>query len=169
MRRFLVGISLLIQPAIAGDMGAADLSTEQLASSIPAIGYKWDAYCGTRDTGKQCEVILGENGLVVDQAAAVPYNSILRTQRFNTWSSPGVERQSLIRLVRNDPAYTGWTEFKRGRIGGNVTWNTVLIEYSNSSGTKSVALFAFAENREPWQSFANTMRLIAFGARPVRP
>jgi len=153
-------------PAVAGDLGTADLSNDQLADALPPIGYTWEAWCGNRSSGQACKIKLGENELIVNDALKISYSKVIRSESFNTWTTPGMERGYLVPLIRNDPAYTGWSKFKRGSIGGNISWNTILVEYVNSAGSKSVALFAFAENRESWQALSHTLRLVSYGARP---
>tara|TARA_Y100001954_G_C15678210_1_gene536345 strand:+ start:219 stop:734 length:516 start_codon:yes stop_codon:yes gene_type:complete len=168
MKRFLLAATLVLAlPASATPLNPAKLTPGKLSDSLPVIGTSWESFCGPRKSGKTCKLSLDQEALVIDGNFRIPYASILRSERFNTWSSPGMERGFLVRLIRNDPAYTGYGDFRKGLIGGKITWNTVLIEYVDSSGENSVALFAFAENRESWQSFAHSMRMISFGARPT--
>ena len=169
MRRLLIAVFspwLLLAPAIAGDLGPADLTSSQMSEAFPPAGQVWEAHCGTRSAGKKCKVELGKEKLIIDDNLSIPYGAIIRSDKWDTFASIAMERSFLIRFIKPDTAYTGWDEFIKDRIGGDVTWNTVMIEYKDSDGKNSVALFAFADNRAEWYGFANAMRMISYGARP---
>ena len=136
MKFFLLAASLVLAlPVNASELSPAKLDPTELSASLPSIGESWESFCGPKESGQTCQLTLGQEALVIDEKFSIPYASILRSERFNTWSSPGTEKGFLIRLIRNDPAYTGYEEFKRGRIGGKITWNTVLVEYLDSSSS----------------------------------
>ena len=46
MKRLLLPLLVaLALPTIAGDLGPADLSQEQLSNAFPKVGTKWDGFC----------------------------------------------------------------------------------------------------------------------------
>lgn len=167
MRRLLIAAlttCLVGFPANAGDLGAADLSTEQLSSGIPFVGTKWQAWCGTYRKPTVCTLELGENELIIDEKFKLPYTSLIRSESHDAM-------MNITRLARQDPAWSGWDCYiGEGRGCSAETFaNTVLIQYKTTTGSAQAALFAFKENRiSDWYGFGNAMRLITLGAKPAK-
>jgi hypothetical protein len=154
---------LLVPPALAGDLGPADLPAEQMAAAFPPIGTKWDAWCGSYKKRVDCSVELGETSLIVDGTFEVPYSSILRSEKWDAM-------MAIVRLAKPDPAWLAWNDFRRNANQVAALSNTVLIEYKTQDGSPQAALITFRENRVlDWYGFANAMRLISYGARPASP
>ena len=164
MKRLLLLLPLLLgTQAIAGDLGPADLSAEQMASAFPPIGTKWDAWCGSYRKRIDCSVELGETSLIVDGTFEVPYSSILRSEKWDAM-------MAIVRLAKPDPAWLAWDDFRGNANKVPALSNTVLIEYKTQEGSLQAALITFRENRiRDWYGFANAMRLISYGARPRQP
>ena len=155
---FLVAIA---SPTIAGDLGPADLNQEQMSKAFPRVGTQWNAFCGTHDSGQDCTIELGENNLIVDSEFSVPYNKILRTEKWDTMSG-------IARLLKIDPAFTRWDRYRK-TTQFNFLNNTVLVEYISENNKKALALFSFRPNQiSQWYGFANAMRMISYGANPEK-
>ncbi len=165
MRRLLIALlapCLAGIPVHAGELGAADLSPEQLSSAFPSVGTKWQAWCGTYRKPKVCTLELGENELIVDDKYKLPYSSLIRSESHDAI-------MTITRLARQDPAWSGWDCYiGEGRGCSAETFaNTVIIQYKTTNGSIQSALFAFKENRiSDWYGFGSAMRLITFGAKP---
>lgn len=155
---------LIATPSIAGDLGPADLSPEQLSAGFPAVGTKWQAWCGAYRKPTVCKLELGETELIVDDKFKLPYSSLIRSESHDSMLN-------ITRLARQDPAWSGWDCYIRvGKGCSAETYaNTVLIQYKTTSGLTQSALFAFKENRiGDWYGFGSAMRLITYGARPAQ-
>ena len=151
---------LLGQSCIAGELGPADLSAQQMAEAFPASGTKWKAWCGSVDSRVDCLVELGAEGLIVNGSHEVPYSSIVRSEK---WDSMG----GLARISKLDPVWAGWKNYRKKRTFDTLA-NTVLIEYKSLDGQLKPALFNFPPDQiSDWYGFGNAMRLITYGARPV--
>ena len=167
MRRLLIAVlapCLVGLPAQCGDLGAADLSAEQLSSGFPPVGTKWQAWCGTYRKPTVCTLELGENELIIDDKVKLPYSNLIRSESHDAMLN-------ITRLARQDPAWSGWDCYiGEGRGCSAETFaNTVLIQYKSTAGTTQSALFAFKENRiSDWYGFGSAMRLITFGAKPSK-
>ena len=162
MKRFLHLLPILVgAPCFAGDLGPADLATEQISAGFPPLGTKWTAWCGSWKKNVECTAELGENGLIVDDAFEIAYESLIRSEK---WDS----MMAITRLAKLDPAWAGWKNYRRTTQVSALA-NTVLIEYITKKGKKQAALFTFPANRvSEWYGFANAMRLITYGARPEK-
>ena len=163
MKRLLLLLPLLLgTQAIAGDLGPADLSAEQISAGFPSVGTTWKAWCGSWKQRVDCSVELGETELIVDGTFQVPYESITRSEK---WDS----MMAIQRLSKLDPLFAGWSNYRRTTQVSALA-NTVLIEYKTTEGDLKAALFSFPENRvSDWYSFGNAMRLISYGGRPSKP
>ena len=101
MKRLLLLLPLLVgTQAIAGDLGPADLSAEQISAGFPSVGKIWKAWCGSWKQKVDCSVELGETELIVDGTFHVPYESITRREK---WDS----MMALTRLAKLDPLFAG--------------------------------------------------------------
>ena len=153
---------LLGAPALAGDLGPADLAPEQMSAAFPTIGTQWKAWCGSLKKRVDCSVELGAEGLVVDGSYQVPYASIVHAEK---WDS----MMAITRLAKPDPAWAGWENYRRSNHV-NAFANTALIQYRTKNNSLQTALFSFPTNRvSDSYGFGNAMRLIALGARPSAP
>ena len=163
MKRLLLLLPLLVgTQAIAGDLGPADLSAEQISAGFPSVGTTWKAWCGSWKQRVDCSVELGETELIVDGTFQVPYESITRSEK---WDS----MMAITRLAKLDPVWAGRKSYRRVRHISQLG-NTVLIEYETTGGNLKAALFTFPENRvSDWYGFGNAMRLISYGGRPSKP
>ena len=164
MNRLLLLLPLLLgTQSIAGDLGPADLSAEQISAGFPSVGTTWKAWCGTwKNERVDCSVELGENELIVDGTFQVSYESITRSEK---WDS----MMAITRLAKLDPVWAGWKSYRRAQHISQLG-NTVLIEYRTTEGDLQAALFTFPENRvSDWYGFGNAMRLISYGGRPKKP
>ena len=163
MKQLLLLLPLLLgTQAIAGDLGPADLSTEQISAGFPSVGTTWKAWCGSLEEKVDCVVELGDTGLIVDGTFQVSYGSIIRSEK---WDS----MMAITRLRKLDPLFAGWKNYRRNPVIAAYA-NTVLIEYRKTDGELQAALFNFPENQvSDWYGFGNAMRLISYGGRPVDP
>ena len=155
-------IAALVSPAIAGDLGPADLLQEQISNAFPKVGTKWDGFCGTFEKGQDCTIELGKSQLIINDEYRVDYEQIKNSEKHDTFVS-------ITRLSKLDPLFGGWERYRKAN---NVKFfnNTVLVEYINKNGKEGLALFSFRENQiSQWYGFANAMRMISKGARPELP
>ena len=136
MKRLLLLLVPLVlaDPAIAGDLGPADLSAEQISAGFPSVGTTWKAWCGSWKQRVDCSVELGETELIVDGTFQVPYESINRSEK---WDS----MMAIQRLSKLDPLFAGWSNYRRTTQVSALA-NTVLIEYTTTGGDLKAALFS---------------------------
>ena len=160
MKRHLLLLPLLLgTQAIAGELGPADLPAYQMSNGFPPMGTTWKAWCGSWKKRANCSVELGETALIVDRTFRVPYESIVRSEK---WDS----MMAITRLSKLDPIWAGWKNYRRANHVSALA-NTVLIEYRTTKGALQAALFSFPENKiSDWYGFGNAMRLISYGGRP---
>lgn len=159
MKRLLLLVPLLFSSqTFARDLAPADLHPEQVFAGFPAIGATWKAWCGSWQEKVDCLVELGETALIVDKTFQVAYESIIRSEK---WDS----MVTLTRLAKPDPLFAGWKNHRRTNQVSAYA-NTVMIEYKTSQGGVQAALFTFPRNRvSDWYGFGNAMRLISYGGR----